>query len=357
MKKKIAFLFGGCSSEYDVSLKSSYNIINNIDRNRFDVVLIGVTEKGQWYLYEGDTEKILNDTWHKEVTKTVGVSLNKGDKSLLIFDNDKVTKMPIDAAFPYILGINGEDGRLPALFELVGIPVVGCGLLGSGLCMDKVRAHRLAEYAGVKVPKSCVIERYDSKEEYHKNVNEIGYPCYVKPIKAGSSYGITKVMKEDDLDKAVKDAFEYDYRVEVEENIEGFEVGCAVIGDQNMIIGEVDEISLAKESNGFFDYVEKYTPVSSNIYVPARLDKEIRDEIRRTAGIIYRALDCKGLCRIDLFYTNKGEIVFNEGNSVPGFTAHSRFPSMMKAIGMTMPEIVSSIIDSCINEEFNYKFK
>jgi len=174
---------------------------------------------------------------------------------------------------------------------------------------------------------------------------EIGYPLFVKPIKAGSSFGVTKVSDRHDLPSAIKLAFEYDDKVIIEENITGFEVGCAIMGYDSLNVGEVDEIELA---DGFFDFTEKYTLKTSAIHVPARIDAVTAKRIKETAQTIYKALDCKGFARVDMFLSDSGEIVFNEVNTIPGFTTHSRFPNMLKAVGIPFEQVISTAIEQVV---------
>ena len=238
-------------------------------------------------------------------------------------------------------GKNGEDGTLQGLFELAGIPVVGCDTLSSAICMDKDRAHKLVSLTGISVPRAVTFSDSDRKEAW-KEINEkLSYPLFVKPVRAGSSFGITRVTEEAELDGAIEQAFEHDRNVIVEEEVKGFEVGCAVLGIDTLMVGRVDEIEL---SGGFFDYTEKYTLKSSKIHMPARVDAEAEKRIQDAAVNIYRTLGCSGFARVDMFYTPSGEIVFNEVNTIPGFTEHSRYPGMMKGIGLSFPEMLDRLI-------------
>ena len=207
--------------------------------------------------------------------------------------------------------------------------------------MDKDIAHQLAGLAGIKTP-ACVVFR---SREYDPSLLEqaagLAFPLFVKPVNSGSSFGVTKIDGPDELKAAVDNAFEYDRKVIAEEAIAGFEVGCAVLGNETLTIGQVDEIEL---SQGFFDYTEKYTLKTSKIHMPARIDAALADTIRETAGVIYRILGCEGLARVDLFLTPEHDIVFNEVNTIPGFTSHSRYPSMLKGVGMSFEQIVDELI-------------
>lgn len=347
-KLNVAVFFGGCSSEYSVSLSSASGVILNLDNEKYSPVMIGITKEGSWYYYDGPIDLLLNDTWYSSNYCTPAVlSPNHGEKSLLLLKEDGITKIPIDVALPVLHGRNGEDGTLQGMLEMADIPLAGCGTLSSALCMDKDRAHKLVSLAGVRIPRALVIKPETATESITAFTAQINYPLYVKPVKAGSSYGVTKVTDASQLLPAVSLAFQYDNLAMIEENIEGFEVGCAVVGNEELIIGEVDEIEL---SGGFFNFTEKYTLKTSSIHVPARITPEKAAEIKETAAVIYRALDCSGFARIDMFLQPDGKIIFNEANTIPGFTEHSRFPSMMKAAGYTFREILSNIIDLALSK-------
>lgn len=344
MRKRIAVIFGGHSSEYEVSLQSAFSVLQNINENKFEVFPVGITREGEWYHYTGGLEQIRDNSWgeEKENLHSVAVSQSRPAPGFLVFDGDGCRRIPVDLVLPVLHGRNGEDGTLQGLFELAGIPVAGCGTLSSALCMDKDRAHRLAGLAGVRVPRAMVLMDNSAVNKACDFAEELGFPVFVKPVKAGSSYGVTKVEDMEQLPEAVSLAFRYDNRVILEEAIGGFEVGCAVCGTDQLTVGEVDEIELAQ--TGFFDYTEKYTLETAAIHVPARIPADRAQEIKETAKRIYQALDCSGFARVDLFLTPEGEIVFNEVNTIPGFTEHSRYPGMMRAAGYSFSEILDRII-------------
>lgn len=370
-KQNILIFFGGCSSEYSVSLSSASGVILNLDKTKYNPVTVGITEKGKWYYYTGSVEKILNNTWMNEQDCTPAVlSPNRGENCLLLLKESGVERISVDAALPVLHGRNGEDGTLQGLIELAGIPLAGCGALSSALCMDKDRAHRIVSLSGIRVPKALVLNASVSKSvasplgnssesaavtkeqlsAARNFADKTGYPLYVKPVKAGSSYGVTKVNCSDELAPALSLALQYDNQVLLEENIEGFEVGCAVLGSPmnastELITGEVDEIEL---SGGFFDFTEKYTLKTSAIHVPARISPEKSAELKEAAKRIYRALGCSGFARVDMFLTPAGEIVFNEVNTIPGFTEHSRYPGMMRAAGYSFQEVLTKIIEQAV---------
>lgn len=347
-KPTIAVLFGGRSPEYSVSLQSAHAVLCNLDPDKYTVLPVGITRTGQWFLYTGPYEAIPQDHWHEDRTHLtpVAVCQDRAVRGLLSLAGQTPQPIALDGVLPILHGKNGEDGTVQGLFALAGIPVIGCGVLASALCMDKDRAHKLAHLAGVDVPASLVLEPGADPQAAVAFARQTGYPLFVKPVKAGSSYGISQIRREEELLPALELARQYDDQVILEETIPGFEVGCAVIGTQNLMVGEIDEIEL---SGGFFDFTEKYTLKTSAIHVPARVDQATAQRVKETAQVIYRALGCAGFARVDLFLTPQGRIVFNEVNTIPGFTEHSRFPGMMKAAGLTFPEILDTILGQVIH--------
>lgn len=343
--KKIAVIFGGCSSEYEVSLQSAYAVLKNMDRNQYKPIAVGITREGDSCLFEGDISKIPADTWQRdEMCYPAGIRLGSGQHGFIVQKGGELVKYEVDAAFPVLHGKNGEDGTVQGALELSGIPVIGCGVLASAVCMDKDLAHRLAGAAGIRVPRSKVFTERNV-EAAKREAAQLGYPVFIKPLRAGSSFGITKVTGPDGLEAALALAFSHDTAVVMEEMIPGFEVGCAVLGTGELVVGEVDEIEL---SEGFFNYEEKYTLKTSRIHVPARIPEGKAKEIKETAKCIYRLLGCTGFARVDLFLTPQGEIYLNEVNTIPGFTEHSRYPGMMKAAGLEFPELLNRLISEVL---------
>lgn len=377
MKKyKVAVIFGGCSPEYSVSLESAHAVIRFMDRALFEPVMIGISQKGDWFYFQGDIQKIREDRWCNEEDCIPAVlSPDRSAHGLILDREDGAKRIPLDIAFPVLHGKNGEDGTVQGLIGLAGIPLAGCSVLSSALCMDKDRAHKLVRAAGVRVPEAIVLARDAAESLLQEETGSLsreetgnllqgktacvaqetagalprleafakktGYPLFVKPVKAGSSYGVTKVCRREALADAVSLAFQYDDEVIIEEAIEGFEVGCAVLGTEELLTGEVDEIEL---SGGFFDFAEKYTLKTSAIHVPARIGAQKAAEIKTAAKTIYRALGCSVFARVDMFLTPEGEVVFNEVNTIPGFTEHSRYPGMMRAAGFSFEEILTKIL-------------
>lgn len=346
-KIKIAVIFGGNSTEYEVSLQSAVSVLENINAAKYDVVPIGITRNGDWYHYKGQYKNIADNTWAEDRDQLcpVTVSLSRSQKGFMELAGDKYGVIPVDLVFPILHGKNGEDGTLQGVFELAGMPLVGCNTLSSALCMDKDRAHKLVSLAGISVPKSITFNRL-CMDAALSNM-DLGYPLFVKPVRAGSSFGMTKVSAEQELKAAIELAFQHDAEAIVEEAIDGFEVGCAVLGTDELIVGRVDEIEL---SDGFFDYEEKYTPKTSKIHMPARISPGMEKQIQKAAVTIYKTLGCSGFARVDMFLTPSGRIVFNEVNTIPGFTSHSRYPNMMKGIGLSFADMLVKLIGCYIEQ-------
>ena len=337
----ILVLFGGCSTEYGVSLESAHAVLSHMDPEKYRPIPVGITREGAWYWYPGPLEAIPQDRWQENpACVPCTLRLDRGNCTLLLLDGSE-QEIPFTAIFPVLHGKNGEDGTVQGLFELAGVPVIGCGALSSALCMDKVRSHQLAALAGVAVPKGTVVTRPYDPEALAEAARSIGYPLFVKPVRAGSSFGVTRLEGPEGLIPAVEGAFRHDREVLLEEAVPGFEVGCAVLGNGELTVGLVDEIEL---SGGFFNFEEKYTLKTSAIHCPARIPQEKAAEIQAAAKVIYRALDCRVFARVDLFLTPEGKIVFNEVNTIPGFTSHSRYPTMMKGIGLDFSALVDRII-------------
>ncbi len=327
--KIILILYGGCSSEYGVSLQSAQAVLEHLNPRRWQALPVHITRTGQWTC-EG---------------LPCVLRLDRGHAALLLADG---RTLAFDGAFPVLHGKNGEDGTLQGLLEMAGVPVIGCGTLSSALCMDKDRAHKLAALTGVRVPRGKVFIGDGVPAKLESCARELGFPLFVKPVRAGSSFGISRVTRAEELAEAVSAAFDHDREVLLEEAVPGFEVGCAVLGDPPALtVGAVDEIEL---SGGFFDFDEKYSLKTSAIHCPARIPPEKAREIQEAAKTVYTALDCRGFARADFFLTPAGEVVFNEVNTIPGFTAHSRYPSMMKAIGLDFTALLDRLIELGVGE-------
>ncbi len=335
-KLKIAILFGGCSEEHDVSVKSAIEIASSIDTRRYEPTYVGITRTGVWKLCDGPSPD-----WESGHCRPAVISPDRGTHGLLVGEGGECRAVHVDAVFPVLHGRSGEDGAVQGLLELSGIPYVGCGIQSSAICMDKSLAHVVAQRAGVDTPEFVVLNGVDAAVP-----RGLVYPVFVKPARSGSSFGVTRVERSDDLVAAVGTARRYDSKVLIEQAIVGTEVGCAVLGNgAELIVGAVDQIELR---HGIFRIHQEARPElgSENavITVPAKVPTDTRDRIRDTARLIYAALGCEGLARVDMFLRDDGRIVLNEVNTLPGFTAYSRYPRMMAAAGIRL----SDVIDRCL---------
>lgn len=345
-RKNVAVIFGGCSSEYDVSLQSASAVIQNLPTSLYHIIMLGITRHGQWYRYRGTVNKIAEDTWcNSNDCVEAFISPCRNQKSLIEFYDDKFASTKIDVVFPVLHGRYGEDGALQGLLEMANIPYVGCGVLSSAICMDKDFAHKMVAEAGYLTPKSAALWKNDWKGLQEK-IQEFRFPLFVKPARAGSSMGISRVAVQAELKQALRKAWEYDEKAVLEEAVQGVEVGCAIVGNRELTIGEIDEIELAQ---AFFDYNEKYSEqAESQILMPARISAAKAEEIKATAAQIYRILECRGMARIDFFFTPDGVIYFNEVNTIPGFTSHSRFPTMLKGAGLAFKDVLQLLIQQAM---------
>jgi len=347
-KIALGIVFGGCSSEYDVSLSSAAAVIDHLDKDRYELVLIGITREGHWRRYYGESSLIREDNWtsHPGCVPTV-LSASRDRKGLIEFVGTEFRLTPLDVVFPVMHGRNGEDGTLQGLLELSGIPFVGCGTLSSALCMDKAYAKTIASAAGIDVPPFVTVTSREMVADAVGKADKLGFPLYVKPARSGSSIGIVKAYREEELTSGIEQALLHDDKLVIERHVNGIELGCAVLGDDAPFIGEIDEIELAGE---FFDFEQKYTLSSSTIHLPSRIDEKTADRAKDMALAVYRALGCRGFARVDLFLTEDGRLMFNEVNTIPGFTALSRYPNMMRHVGIEFPELLDRLIASALGE-------
>jgi len=335
-KLKAAILFGGCSEEHDVSVKSAREIADHIDTEKYEPIYIGITKSGVWKMCESPCAE-----WEKGNTCSAVLSPDKKTQGLLVMKNDRCHTRYVDVIFPVLHGKSGEDGSVQGLFELSGIPYVGCDIQSSVICMDKSLTYIVAKNAGINTPEFWVLDYCDMPK-----TDAFTYPVFVKPARSGSSFGVKKVNCEDELYAAIESARQYDDKVLIEQAISGCEVGCAVLGNgSDLIVGEVDQIKL---SHGIFRIHQELQPEEGSenalITVPADLPAEERKRIQETAKTIYKTLGCKGLARVDMFLQEDGRIVLNEVNTLPGFTSYSRYPRMMDAAGITLTELIGHLI-------------
>lgn len=335
-RPRIAVLFGGMSEEHDISVKSATEVAAAIDTARWEPVYIGITKAGAWQLCDGPGPR-----WQDGDLRPAVLSPDRATRGLIVSEGERAAMLGVDVVFPVLHGRFGEDGAIQGLLELSGIPYVGCDIAGSAICMDKSLAYLAARGAGIPTPDFAVLDGTDGP------LPEIlAYPVFVKPARSGSSFGVTRVTRVEDLAAAIASAREFDRKVLIEGAVFGTEVGCAVLGNgQDLVVGEIDEITL---SHGLFRIHQEATPEqgseNATIAVPANLSAARRREIQTVAKTIYGALGCRGLARVDMFLEPGGRIVLNEVNTLPGFTAYSRYPRMMAAAGIGLTEL----IDRCV---------
>lgn len=342
--KDVVLLFGGQSTEHDISRKSVMTFIENIDKSKYNPILVGVTKEGSWRLFNGDPSDIATGAWEEQGIPAV-ISPDAVDKSLLILKEDGIIKIKIDVVIPVFHGLYGEDGTIQGLLKLAGIPYVGCGVLASAVAMDKFFTKVIVDPLGIRQAKWLGV----FKESYHqatvaKEVSEtLGFPVFVKPANAGSSIGVHKADNEATLHSALLDAFRYDRKVLIEEGILGREVECAVMGNLTPTASDLGEILSAEE---FYDFDAKYNNPASETIVSAPMPEATRQEIREAAMRIFKAIDGRGLARVDFFIEEgTGEVVFNEINTFPGFTDISMYQMLKKAEGMSVTEQITRLIE------------
>ena len=341
-KIKLCVIFGGASSEHEVSLLSAASVLRNIDSEKYEVHKIAISKDGGWYYYDGDADGLseLNDpeNWNFE---RCAILPDRERKEIIRFAESEIITYDIDVVFPVLHGKNGEDGTIQGLFELAGIPYVGTGVIGSAVCMDKCMAKAMFARAGI--PQADWVEIKTGEDKVEEIEEKLGYPCFVKPANAGSSVGITKAHNREELIEGIKLAFEHDYKLLVEEMMTGTEVECSVIGDLDPEAAPMlGEIAPAAE---FYDYDAKYNNAASVLTIPAKLDADVVKKVRENAVKAYKACECRGLSRVD-FFVNKetGEFYLNEINTLPGFTSISMYAKMWEASGVSYSELVDRLI-------------
>ena len=352
MKKNIAIIFGGKSSEYEVSLRSASFIIENIDREKYNVIPLGITKEGNWILYSGETQNIANGTWVSHPQNVPAfLSPDKQISGLVAFFSEATRVINIDVIFPVLHGKNGEDGTIQGLFTLSGIPYVGCNCLSSAVCMDKAITHSLLNSANIEqahylwfYADRYVVDNQGIKEKISARLN---YPVFVKPANAGSSVGVTKVNCEEELDNAVATASKEDIKILVEEGIVGKEIECSVLGNRDTVTASV--VGEIKAGADFYDYDDKYKNGVSQTIIPAQISTECSEKVKNIALKAYRYLGCAGLSRVDFFVTDDEKILLNEINTLPGFTQISMYAKLWQASGVTAPELIQRLIDSAYN--------
>ncbi len=347
MKTNLCVIFGGMSSEYEVSLSTAHSIISNLDREKYDVKMLGITKEGVWYLYDGSPDLLPDNLWCRDEAHLTRASIlpSRGVNAIVRESDGK--KYPIDVIFPAVHGEYAEDGSLQGLLELSGIPFVGSGCKASAAAMDKATAKAVISQTNVRQA-DCIVVSGDEIESdisgiLEKVAAKLGYPVFVKPSSAGSSVGVSKVTSAEKLEAALKLAARTDKsKVLIEKFIKGREIEVAVMGNDSpraSVCGEIDP------GADFYDYETKYHADTASYFIPARLDEDVAARVRASALVVYRAIGCRGLSRVDFFVTDDNEIIFNEINTLPGFTSISMYPKLFMACGMTYPQILDSLIE------------
>lgn len=342
-KKNVVVVFGGRSSEHEVSCVSCQTVIANINKETYDIILVGITKEGEW-LFVDKVEDIADGSWVNSKIRAI-ISPDTVKKELVIFKEDGVETKKIDVVFPVLHGLNGEDGTIQGIFELAQIPYVGCGVLASSVSMDKLYTKIVvdtlgvnqAQYVGVDrrelVDMDAVVERAEAKLEY---------PMFVKPSCAGSSKGVSKAENREGLVTALEEAARHDRKILIEETIVGREIECAVLGLTDVKASGLGEILAAAE---FYDYDAKYNNAESKTVLDPELPADVVEEVRKAAVDIFKALDGSGLSRVDFFVEKEtNRVVFNEINTLPGFTSISMYPMLWERQGIAKPELVDKLL-------------
>lgn len=344
-KTTVAVIFGGASTEYEVSLESSSSVLRNISHDTFEVIMLGITKDGRWMRYTGPVELIAKDAWNQPAYAVPAfISPDRSIHGIVELREDGAHITPIDVAFPVLHGKNGEDGTIQGLFELAGIPYVGCGVCASAVCMDKEMTHTVLDYNGIRTAKWHALKQWDYTDPDATEAllrEKLGYPMFIKPANAGSSVGVSKASDKEGLLKGLEAAFLIDSKVIIEECIVGKELETAVLGNQDPKAELVGEIAPKVE---FYDYDAKYNDDSTDLYVPARISDETSQKLRAIAIEAYKALGCTGLTRVDFFLQEDGTIVLNEANTIPGFTAISMYPKLWIASGLPYDKLIEELI-------------
>lgn len=338
MKLQLAILFGGVSTEHDVSCTSATTMIKNLDPSRYDLMLIGITKDGRMLHYTGDVADLTTGNWHTHDVTDCTISTNRAQKGLFVAGK----LLPIDCVLPALHGKNGEDGTIQGLLQLVDLPFVGCDAISSANCMDKEMTHIILEKAGVPMAPWMAVKQGENIDlAVSRLESTLDYPMFIKPANAGSSFGVTKAKDRAALQAGLDVAFQHDSKAIVEKTIVGSEVECAVLGNQDATASTVGEIEPAHE---FYDFDAKYVNPSSKLHIPARLPDSTIEKIRTIAVNAYHAIGCSGLSRVDFFVTAEGEILLNEINTLPGFTSISMYPKLWEASGVPIGTLLDRLI-------------
>ena len=348
MKKlSVCVLFGGISPEHDVSLRSAESVLNNMDAEKYNIFPVGITKTGDWILFGGkDYSMLPAGTWMEHPdNRRAAISPVRG-QGLLSFEGDCVVREHIDVVFPVLHGENGEDGAMQGLLQMAGIPYVGPHVSASAVAMDKTLTKLVVDNAGV-TQAAWMLVRSNELDHRMENVlerleNRFSYPMFVKPAGTGSSVGVSKAADREGLRTALLAAGAYDHKILVEEFIHGREVEVAVMGNANPVASICGEIDSGAE---FYDYDAKYITDTSVAYIPARIPEDVEEIVREAAVKVYSAIGCHGLSRVDFFVTYEdNRVVFNEINTLPGFTSISMYPKLFAASGIPYGELIDQLL-------------
>ena len=358
MKKlSVCVLFGGVSSEHEVSLRSAESVLNRLNKDKYHIFPVGITKDGDWILFGGkDYGMLPAGTWQNcEENRRAALSPVRG-QGLLSFENDCVVRERIDVVFPVMHGENCEDGAIQGLLQIAGIPYVGPRVAASAACMDKTITKLIADAAGVRQAAWQLVTREGFARSREAALSAVearfAYPVFVKPAGTGSSVGISKAKSREELELSVADALRYGEKVLVEEFIGGQEIEVAVLGNENPCASVCGEIEAGAE---FYDYEAKYLSDSARFYVPARISEELSEQVRETAVKVYTAMECRGLARVDFFVRRADSAVFNEINTIPGFTSISMYPKLFAASGIAYPALLDNLISLAMEDEPWYR--
>ncbi len=347
-KIKVCVIFGGQSPEHDISCISVSSVLKNLDKEKYKISTIGITKKGEWFLYSGGYDKIANGEWKKDKKhlKKAIISPDAKDKAIIVFEDEKIKKIKPDIVFPVLHGEYGEDGTIQGLLEMSGIKYVGMGVCASANGMDKAFSKMVFANAGIPQADWIVVNDFtiDDIDEIAKEVeNKFGYPCFVKPASTGSSVGVGKAKNKEELTDALQNAAMFGRKILIEENIDGHEVECAVLGNKNPQASTVGEIIPVVE---FYDFDAKYKSGATKLQIPADIPNEQTEQIREYAKRAFKALDGSGLSRVDFFVKYKdNSVVLNEINTMPGFTSISMYPKLWEAVGKKYSDLLNELIN------------
>ena len=346
----VVVLFGGKSSEHEVSCSSACNVLNLLSDEKYDVYKLGITKEGAWFLTEASLEEIKNGSWATRADNEPAWILP--DPSVAGIRTASGKEIAIDIAFPILHGKNGEDGTLAALLQLAGIPQISTSMTSAANSMDKALTKLICEKAGIRQADWTFIysrELADMDAAVAKIEKALDYPIFVKPASAGSSVGISKCNDRAALIEGLRLAAEHDFKIVLEQTIVGQEVEVAVLGNNELIASIPGEICPAAE---FYSYDAKYNDADSLLFIPARLDQAVLETVRNAALDVFRAMECNGYARVDFFVQKDGGVIFNELNTIPGFTDISMYPKLMEASGIAGEQLIERLIDLAM-EHFN----